>query len=385
MTLRVHKTDTDARRRRIFVSDVHGNLCALRALLAQLDCGEDDELYFLGDLVERGEDSLATLRFVMDLCRRGRAQAVRGNCDTLWANVLPQGARHASLLSYMRWRKHSLFWDMARELDYPVGPHTDPAPMCARFLQSFAPELQFLDSLPHIIESGDFLLAHAGLDDIPLARQDPERSQRRSNFLLHAPAFDRLLVVGHYPVQNYHRRISRGTPIHDRQRNIASIDGGNAVKAEGQLNALVLQGSELCFYRADGFAPARVTGAQAASDDPIHITWPWRTVQVLRAGPKRSLCRHLDSGRDLMIPNRCITRYQGECQADYTDYYLPLAPGDVVGIIEAMDQEVAFVKHGDVAGLAHRSLLECGGPAPSPAGPFAPLDYRALQQEDFAP
>jgi bis(5'-nucleosyl)-tetraphosphatase (symmetrical) len=59
------------------IGDLQGCLDPLRALLAQIPA--DDPLIFVGDLVNRGPQSLATLRFVRDLGER--AIALLGNHD----------------------------------------------------------------------------------------------------------------------------------------------------------------------------------------------------------------------------------------------------------------------------------------------------------------
>lgn len=53
--------------RTIVIGDVHGMLPELRALVDKLAPGESDRLFFLGDLVDKGPDSLGVLRYVRDL------------------------------------------------------------------------------------------------------------------------------------------------------------------------------------------------------------------------------------------------------------------------------------------------------------------------------
>ncbi len=76
------------------IGDVHGCYTELLELLARLGYGVDGQhpqnrvLVFLGDLVDRGPDSLSVLRLVMDLCDRGRALCVRGNHDDKFRRYL---------------------------------------------------------------------------------------------------------------------------------------------------------------------------------------------------------------------------------------------------------------------------------------------------------
>lgn len=66
------------------ISDVHGELAALRRLLARLGCApergtSERPIAFLGDLVDRGPDSPGVLRLVRGLCDAGLACMVLGN------------------------------------------------------------------------------------------------------------------------------------------------------------------------------------------------------------------------------------------------------------------------------------------------------------------
>ena len=67
------------------VGDVHGEIDALRALIAHLGYDEHGDhprgrrLVFVGDLCDRGPDSVAVIELVQSLVERGVAQCIAGN------------------------------------------------------------------------------------------------------------------------------------------------------------------------------------------------------------------------------------------------------------------------------------------------------------------
>ena len=69
-------------RHQYVIGDLQGCYAAYLQLLEVLDFDPaQDKLWFAGDLVARGEDSLNTLRHVKALCEQGAAEMVLGNHD----------------------------------------------------------------------------------------------------------------------------------------------------------------------------------------------------------------------------------------------------------------------------------------------------------------
>ena len=72
-TATVIRPDIAPGRRVLAISDIHGNLPFLKGVLAKAGyAAGKDVLVLVGDLLEKGQESLATLRYLMELSRHGK-------------------------------------------------------------------------------------------------------------------------------------------------------------------------------------------------------------------------------------------------------------------------------------------------------------------------
>jgi len=69
------------------IGDLQGEVTLLRRLLATLQPQPTDTLIFLGDYVDRGEDSVATVEEIAALRTQTQVVALRGNHDAAWLEV----------------------------------------------------------------------------------------------------------------------------------------------------------------------------------------------------------------------------------------------------------------------------------------------------------
>ena len=131
---------------RYAIADIHGCCKTFHALIEKLQIQRSDEIYLLGDYIDRGPDSKGVLDTIINLdCK---VVSLMGTHEQMWLNA-------------------------SRKLDDPV--------LCAdntnlwmenggqATLESFAgvdtkPYLTFLRDLPLFLELDDFLLVHAEFD-----------------------------------------------------------------------------------------------------------------------------------------------------------------------------------------------------------------------------
>ncbi|MFT0532076.1 metallophosphoesterase [Castellaniella hirudinis] len=136
------------------IGDIHGEIQALDSLLDHLDTHPDTQnrrLVFIGDLCDRGPDSVAVIQRVRTLVDQGRALAILGNHEI---NLLANDAKDGS------------GWFFDSRVD-PDTPHYAPF---SRASASQRPEIRdFFCQLPLAIRMPGLRLVHAAWDPASIA------------------------------------------------------------------------------------------------------------------------------------------------------------------------------------------------------------------------
>ena len=359
---RVLRPEIAPGRRVLVISDIHANLPYFHGLLEKVGFCDEDLLILDGDFLEKGAESLKTLREVMAMTKRGNVIPIMGNCDD-WGAIFHEDTPWTqNLPRYMRYRKCGLLWDMALELGLDPMEPGDLEDFRKRLRLRFSEEFAFLDALPHAVEAGRYIFAHAAVyPDKPLEEHSVGELVRCDAWYSLGYSFEKWVVVGHYPVMLYSRDIVCANPIIDRDRHIACIDGACVLKDDGQLNCLIIPDitrEELRFEAYDPFPVYTVLQDQAASARSTYIRWGDSRVQVLERGEEFSRCRHVRTGYELDILTKYLFTQEEftDCN-DCTDYVLPLKAGDRVGVVERCSRGY-FVKHRGVSGWYFGELEE---------------------------
>ena len=338
-------------RRILAISDIHGNLPFLQHLLEQVRFTADDILVLVGDMLEKGPDSLGLLRYIVELCKTHTVYPLCGNCDGLVLNFFETDALDGTFFSqYLPRHPESSIFQMAREAGY-TGDSTD-LPRLRRTLREAFPQVrEWLAALPTILETEHLVFVHGGVPSLEhMERLNRWRCMKNDDFRGQGRSFDKYVIVGHWPVTLYHQHIPSAAPIFDWEQKIISIDGGCVLKLDGQLNALILPSEEsqdFSWQAWDGLPVYTALDAQAASTDSINVRWGRSDLEMLEAGPEFSRCRHMESGRVLDILNSYLRRTGDRlwCE-DSTDYHLPVSPGDRLTLVEATSRGYLMKKDG---------------------------------------
>lgn len=349
----VQTVSLPAGRRVVAVSDIHGHYAYLTGLLERIGFGPDDTLVLVGDLIEKGPDSLKTLRYVMALCRRYNVYPVCGNCDRAILNLVERedtAVYGQGLLAHLLRAARSLPRQMCDALGLAVTPEADEAALRRALLSEYAAEFDFLRGLPHILDAGRYVFVHGGAPSEDFSTLDADGCMKNDRFLEQGHSFSRWQVVGHWPVTLYHTDYPRHNPLVRADRRIVSIDGGCCLKRDGQLNALLIpdiQSDEMTFAAYDSLPRRVARDAQQTKPDPFQLRWTDNAVEPLAERDAFTLCRHKRTGRELWVPTAQLWEEpDGWHSDDATDYRLPVQPGDALSVVLETAQGALCKKDG---------------------------------------
>ncbi len=128
--------------RRIIIGDVHGHYKGLMTLLEAIEPGTEDQVYFLGDLIDRGPDSAEVVNFV----QASPYISLLGNHEQLMLDAFPKGGTYAPALQ--AWLHSGGRSTVASYGDINV----------------LLKHLDWFKTLPTHLDLGDIWLVHAGVN-----------------------------------------------------------------------------------------------------------------------------------------------------------------------------------------------------------------------------
>lgn len=170
---------TNTSGRRIVIGDVHGHYRGLMDLMDLVAPTSNDQVYFLGDLIDRGPQSAQVVEFV----KENNYSCLLGNHEQMLLKVMT--SKRISSSGMHGWL-------------YNGGQAT-----IASYKQGRIPQehLDWLQSLPLYLDLGDVWLTHAGVDPyIPLPEQTADQFCwiREEFHGIPQPYFDdKLIIIGH--------------------------------------------------------------------------------------------------------------------------------------------------------------------------------------------
>lgn len=211
--------------KRYAISDIHGNYRTFLRALEQIQLSPNDELFLLGDYVDKGPDSRKVINHILQLEQADyRVHCLLGNHEVYMLNGMEAEEDTSDFIAWLRAGGRTtlpnyLLDEEAKKMHADIAVH-----------------LKWMKERPLFIETEDYLLVHAGFN---FRSPDPFQDKMAMLQIRHwyndiDPGWlsGRCIVHGHTPMRK-EAILSQQDPKR-HQLPVFNIDGG-------------------CFYEAEGF------------------------------------------------------------------------------------------------------------------------------------
>jgi len=361
LKVKVQYVDIPAGKRVFVASDLHAHGMWLRELLEKAAFCDDDMLFLVGDYLERGTESLKTLRYVMELCSRPNVYATMGNVD-YWAMAMYDAETPAKTIKdrvtrLRGWHDADVFSEYCEELGLPYETEEEILFARDKIASVYADEIAFINNLPTIIDTPFYTFVHGGLPAKDLSAIDMSNSHplmKFDHFINKGIVFDKWVVVGHWPTTLCCSYAMNMNPFITFEQNIIDVDGGSGVKDAGQVNLLIIPhaGEDVFTWQyKDGFPLYRALDPQRQSKDSININWVDRWLEVLQETESLVYVRRISDGYECWMPKNYVAEENGKMCADgdFSDFRPEIAVGDTVALVRK-DAIGTFIKKDGICG-----------------------------------
>lgn len=364
MTDKIINLPLDDNYRIVAISDIHGHLDVFNALIEQAQLQPNDHLIIIGDFINKGPESLFTLRKMMALTQRPNTYILKGNHEYFICHYLYDAPNNERFLSYLQ-ENHfeTILHDTCRHGGYDLYACKDLPSLIHWQMTHYKAELDFINTLPVIAFGDGLTFVHGGYSpEIDIENEEGK--------LLKFDDYNNLsdvnlgpVIVGHWPTANLRNNRNTNIPFFNNEKNIITIDGGIGVKSSGEMNALIIEkkNGELKthYLQANHFEKRRIKESyHFETEDRIFVNYPHFDIEVIEKGELMTKCRHCQSGKELSIFNSLLETIDGKPQVitTYINHFLNLDIGEEVELVMAYD-DCALVKYdGEFGWILRRQI-----------------------------
>mgnify|MGYP003277909864 FL=1 len=246
--------------RRVYViSDLHGYYDLFIKLLEKISFSEFDLLYIIGDVCDRGPDSLKILFYIQE---HDNIILIKGNHEYMMQEALYYGVYYDDIdypsKAFKLWIANGGNTTMENIREYLQKDklkHEDYRVVRSAFLKNL---YEYLNNLPEYLEievnNQSYDLVHAGIDvKRPLDKQDLDTLLWiREGFYLQRGDLTKIYIFGHTPTALLNKDYSFNIWLDEVHHNKIGIDGGLACGTVGQLNCLCLNDGQITVIHKGG-------------------------------------------------------------------------------------------------------------------------------------
>lgn len=234
------------------VSDIHGNFEIFKRMLDMIKFNSNDTLYILGDICDRGPDSLNIYFYIQKF---DNIILLKGNHEYMMQEALKKAIDYNDFdnpsMEFKLWAqnggdktidniRHYLCKNNLYHCEYTIVRNV--------FLKNL---YTYLEQLPLYLEvninNKDYVLVHAGVDPEKslLEQEEDTLLWIRDYFFLSECDLDKTYIFGHTPLCFINPDRSFDIWYDDEFHNKIGIDGGLALGERGQLNCMCLDNEEV--------------------------------------------------------------------------------------------------------------------------------------------
>lgn len=352
--------------RLIAISDIHGHLDRFKELLRKVNYDPvEDYLVIIGDFVEKGDQVLETIHFLMTLSQFPKCYILMGNCEWALSALLTIPEISGEIPKYLKRNpKNGIIRDLYNKHHFQDG-HETPLGIQKIMSEELHQELKFISHLPTTLLFNDYLFVHAGVEPRDNYKQCGLSSyleMQRFYELGHTLPYT--VIVGHLPTSNYYPRAINNDIILDTQKKIICIDGGTGVKPISQLNALIISRykDEITYLQESiqPFPNAVLNKDLYGNQEPAHkIAFPDFEVKMFKKGKDFSECFRISDHVLISIKNEFLYKKNGHlyCLDDYTDHWIIGEKGTEVKIA-GIYGNYAYIICGKQVGWVHEEDID---------------------------
>lgn len=235
-------------KRTLLISDIHGELTLFEELLEKVSFNEqEDQLVLLGDYIDRGPFSKEVLAKVSYLKSVG-AQVLMGNHEQIMLDVFEKENKYdwdfwlhtAGGLATMR------SYGFSEDALEQAGT-LENFSLIPFLTDEIINDLEFIRHMDTVIEQGDYIFVHAGVDPKISLEKNTEKTLLWIRDEFHRDySGDRTVIFGHTPTPKLHRD-KHNHAIYFGENRIIGIDGGAVFG--GRLNCLELPSQKVSYVK----------------------------------------------------------------------------------------------------------------------------------------
>jgi len=172
------------------IGDIHGSLSKLEDLVSKINPSRHDNLIFLGDYIDRGEDSEGVIDFLIGLSKTSSCIFLRGNHEEMFLDFLEYGSNKMLYFSSGGLKTINSYLYPSR-----FGSHSqvvEALPMTHR---------DFYAELVWYYEDDQYIYVHAGVKPETEMRLQKRNDLLwiRDEFIFSSTGLEKKVIFGHTP------------------------------------------------------------------------------------------------------------------------------------------------------------------------------------------